>query len=52
MIRITDLSKTYTIGDETVHALDGANLHVRQRQIHADEHHRLSGHRRQRGIPA
>ena len=28
MIRITDLSKTYTIGDETVHALDGANLHV------------------------
>ena len=28
MIRITDLSKVYTIGDETVHALDGANLHV------------------------
>ena len=28
MIRITDLSKTYRIGDEEVHALDHANLHV------------------------
>ena len=30
MIRIKDLCKCYTIGDENVHALDHANLHVRQ----------------------
>lgn len=28
MIRITELSKHYTIGDETVHALDKASMHV------------------------
>lgn len=28
MIRITELSKQYTIGDETVHALDKASMHV------------------------
>ena len=28
MIRITELSKHYTIGDETVHALDKARMHV------------------------
>ena len=28
MIAITELSKTYQIGDETVHALDHASLHV------------------------
>ena len=30
MIRIKELCKCYTIGDENVHALDHANLHVRQ----------------------
>ena len=28
MIRITELSKHYTIGDETVHAIDKASMHV------------------------
>ena len=30
MIRLTDISKVYTIGGEEVHALDHASLHVKK----------------------
>lgn len=62
MIDMTDVVKRYTLGGETIYALNHISLHVDkgeyvaiigpsgQRQEHADEHHRLSGYRRQRQL--
>ena len=74
MIDMTDVVKRYTLGGESIYALNHISLHVdkgeyvaiigpsgsgkstlmniRQRQEHADEHHRLPGYRRQRQLYA
>lgn len=30
MIQIKNISKTYTMGEETIHAIDNINLHVKK----------------------
>ena len=62
MIEMQDIVKQYTLGGETIYALDHVSLRVekgeyvtiigpfRQRQEHADEPDRLSGHGGQRQL--
>ena len=57
MIDLKNVSRIYQVGSEKVYALDKATLHVdegefvsitgpsRERKIHADEYHRVSGYR-------
>ena len=58
MITLKDVCKTYCIGGDTVHALDHANMVIREGEfvrhhrtfrkwkIHYDEYYWLSGYRR------
>ncbi|WP_154669527.1 hypothetical protein [Paenibacillus alginolyticus] len=47
LIHIENASKYYTMGEETIKALDDVSLdidHGEFRQIHTDEHHRVLGY--------